>query len=393
MCDERATILIIDDVPENIHELSRALASEYEIIFSTCGEKGIKLAVERVPDIILLDVVMPSMGGYEVCNILKSNEITADIPIIFITARDDPESEAKGLEIGAADFLTKPVNPVIVRARVKIHITRRRHEQELVRLKNLAEEANMTKSRFLAIMSHELRTPLNPILGFSEILRSRTHCKGDSTLCREYAGMIHDAGAHLLLLVNDILDISAIEMDKVDLECHGFDIGKVISTTLNLISSAAHGKQINLTYKAPPCITIVYADMRRVRQVLMNILANAIKYSHSNSTITISCTRSNDGRLEVVISDNGVGVAQQDISRLMIPFTRLGDPLKYTQEGIGLGLYISKRLMELHGGSIHIDSILGSGTDVTLSFPPERVIDHRTEESEIIDQGSVGVTD
>ncbi len=251
----------------------------------------------------------------------------------------------------------------------------KRLENELREAKVAAEIASRAKSQFLSCMSHELRTPLNSVIGFAELIQKGYASHTDQT--PDYAEIILSSGLHLLSVVNDILDVSSIESGRITLDCQLFDLGQAISSSLRILSRLAREKGVTLINHSSPIMIPVYADYRRIRQVIINIVSNGIKYTHAGGAITISCVYEESGGLSLKIVDTGIGIAEDHIHKLMIPFARAGDAYTSHQEGAGLGLYISNTLIELHGGKIVISSALKSGTTVSVHFPPERVLPYR----------------
>ena len=234
-----------------------------------------------------------------------------------------------------------------------------------------AETLNAGKSRFLANMSHELRTPLNAVIGFSDVMRSRLF--GELTpKYGEYAEMIHDAGRHLLALINDVLDISKIEAQRYELSRETFDAREAASAALRLTRLQADEGAVSLRGLLPPHVLSVDADPRAVKQIVLNLLSNALKFTPRGGSVTV--TVQSDGEdLEIVVSDTGVGIAAQDLERLGRPYEQAGDA-DQKRRGSGLGLSLVRALAGLHGGSMSIESRLGEGTSVTVRMPVMRQV-------------------
>jgi len=253
---------------------------------------------------------------------------------------------------------------------------RKRMEEELREAKIEAELSNIAKTHFLTCMSHELRTPLNSIIGFSEMIEHDIVPERPETY-REYAGIINSSGKHLLSIVNDVLDVAAVEAGKVVLDCQLLDANLVITSSLQMVSKIAREKKIELCYQPLPYMTPLYADYRRLRQILINLLANAIKYTLPGGKVILNCQCNQDGTLTISVEDTGVGIAAGDLAKLMQPFSRVGDPYTTRSQGTGLGLYITRIMVELHGGTMTITSELKRGTSVLVCFPAERVVPYR----------------
>ncbi|MCG8356010.1 MAG: HAMP domain-containing histidine kinase, partial [Kiloniellales bacterium] len=234
--------------------------------------------------------------------------------------------------------------------------------------------ASRAKSEFLATVSHELRTPLNAIIGFSEIMLRETLGALGNDAYREYAQDIHDSGNHLLKIINEILDLTRIEAGKVELDEEVIALDPMIRSCIRLIAGRLEERALSVVYEPESPGVTLRADERKLRQILINLLSNAIKFTSDGSSVRV-CTRLDPtGELVLSVSDSGTGIGADDLAKVFDPFFQAQSGLARGYEGLGLGLPLTKGLVELHKGRIEIDSELDSGTIVTVTFPAERVV-------------------
>ncbi len=244
--------------------------------------------------------------------------------------------------------------------------------QELITAKERAETADRAKSQFLANVSHELRTPLNAVIGFSELMKEQIYGPLGARKYLNYAEDIHESGIHLLTVINDILDLSRIESGSIAIreECFRFDT--TIEACLRMVAARAELAGITLESAEEPLSVEVCGDERLIKQALLNVLSNAIKFTPDGGVVTLAIAQEESGAVSVSVTDTGAGIAEEDLSTIFQPFQQVDSSLTRPFEGTGLGLPLTKSFMELHGGRIEIDSEVGEGTRVTLTLPPER---------------------
>jgi signal transduction histidine kinase len=251
---------------------------------------------------------------------------------------------------------------------------RKRIEKDLLAAKLLAEDANRAKSQFLANMSHELRTPLNAVIGFSEIIKNEMLGAINDPRYREYAEDIHRSGAHLLQLINDILDLTKVEAGKYELQEEVCDVAKAISDAIRLMRDLATNGGLTLQNLVSPDLPFLFADERCLRQMVVNFLSNAVKFTPKGGRIDVGARLDADGALVISVTDTGIGMKPDDIPRALSPFRQLENSLGRRYEGTGLGLPLVKALLDLHQGSLAIASELGAGTTASACFPAHRTV-------------------
>jgi signal transduction histidine kinase len=253
-------------------------------------------------------------------------------------------------------------------------ITRRKSiEEELIKSKEAAEFANRTKTEFLANMSHELRTPLNAIIGFAEVIKDEMFGPVGLPKYAEYARDIHTSGRHLLDLINDILDLSKLEAGKLELREEDVSLRTALEDCLTLIRNRAEKSDILLATDVEPRLPKLRCDERALKQVLLNFLSNAVKFTPAGGTVTTRIRRAAEG-IEVSVSDTGIGMSEADIQVALAAFGQVDSKLARQQQGTGLGLPISKSLIELHGGMLTVKSAPGKGTTMIAAFPASRIV-------------------
>lgn len=385
MNPELFKILLVDDRQENLLTLENILESpDLQLIKASSGNEALAKLWEHDIALVLMDVQMPEMDGFEVAEIMRSREKTRSIPIIFITAISKERKHIfRGYDTGAVDYLYKPLDIEILRSKIKAYIELFRHryalqqttvklEQtvaELAKAKQVAEEATRAKSIFLATMSHEIRTPLNGIIGMAELMMMDLMTPDQSERMRA----IKESGESLLEIINDILDLSKIEANRLELELIQFSLREVCRKTTKLIAQKAYEKDLELRLNIPPDTPdLMVGDPVRVRQVLINLLGNAIKFTASGSvTLSINTTTNSNGltNYHFAVEDTGIGINPEKITLLFDTYKQAEVSTSRKFGGTGLGLYISQKLVNQMGGSIAVESTPGKGSRFCFSIP------------------------
>jgi signal transduction histidine kinase len=404
---ERVNLLLVDDRPENLLALEAILEPlGQSMLRANSGPEALKQVLADDFAVILLDVQMPGMNGFEVAEIIKSREKSRTIPIIFLSAISKEDAYVfKGYSMGAVDYVFKPFNPDILRSKVAVFVdlylkqaeiqrqadllreSQKRElelehrtslleaearsaaklsqmNEELHRRQIALEQAMGARNRFYASMSHELRTPINAVIGYSTLMLDNIYGPLNGKQ-KEGLQRTLKAARHLLELVNDVLDLSKIEAGKIELSLQPVMFPALIDDLFVTVRPLAdeYGSTLSLTMESEP-FNIV-SDPRRVRQILLNLLSNAIKFGEGKP-IRVVCKQCEDKGVEIEVVDEGVGIAKEDMTRIFEEFVQVSES---KQPGTGLGLPISRRLAQLLDGSLTVCSTPGQGSAFRLTLP------------------------
>ncbi len=366
-------LFLIEDNPGDIRlimEIFGRQESDYFMVAHTL-EEGIKRLQVADADVLLLDLSLPD--GHGVDNVTRVKETLPDLPIIVLTGLDDEKTALNALREGAQDYIVKgDLNFSLVRRSVFYAIERMRAETQLRTALERAEVANRSKTAFLANMSHELRTPLNAIMGFAELMEREIFGTLGNERYLEYAKDIHKSGSYLLELINDLLDLAKAEAGKLEIVDTLVNVTHVLEEAVELLGPQAKETGVLIHVRIESDLPFLQGDARFLKQILLNIVSNAIKFTPTGGIVTLIASTNNLNGLMVNVSDTGVGMVSEDIPKALSSFGQVASPYHKGQRGTGLGLPLSKRLVELHGGVLSLNSQIGIGTTVVIQFPAWR---------------------
>ena len=342
----RSRVLVVDDIPKNLQVVGTMLRNEgYEVMGATSGADALESVRVELPDLILLDLMMPEMDGLEVCRRFKEDAAVRSIPVIFLTASNEMEHLVKGFEAGAVDYITKPFNAPELLARVRTHLELR-HARERLR------EMNDEKNEFMGIAAHDLRNPLSAIKGFSEMIVEdaqslRRREAKDPELCfkelEECGDRIGVTTRRMMEMVQNLLDANRIERGEMQLNPVLTDLGTVLSSVIETQRPHATAKQQTIHLESEAAPVMVLLDPSVTLQVLENLVSNAVKYSPAGKNIRVRLKRES-GRVRCEVEDDGPGLSAEDQKKLFGKFARLSAKPTGGENSTGLGLSIVKKI-------------------------------------------------
>ena len=383
---DKAPILLVDDVPEKLLAIGAVLEDLGQPVVSVrSGADALRQLLIQDFAVILLDVNMPDLDGFETAALIRQRKRCEHTPIIFVTAFPDDRFAVRGYQLGAVDFIMTPVIPEVLRAKVSVFVdlyrmnlqAKRQAEEHIALVEEraarvAAERANRAKDEFLANVSHELRTPMNAIIGMTD-LALEEHL---SPLVGEYLGMVKSSARLLLDLLNDILDFSKYESGKFDLRSAPFGLRELIVELVQTFGYRASAKGLQLFANVAPAVPDrLLGDPLRLRQVLLNLLSNAIKFTEQG-TITIEVSpesvTADEANLKFAVVDTGIGISAADQQRVFAPFAQVDSSTTRQHGGTGLGLSIASDLIRAMGGRLAVRSELGDGSTFYFVVPIRR---------------------
>jgi len=359
---KKPLILIVDDTPQNIQVLGNILYDKgYNISISSSGTQALQSVKTKTPDLILLDIQMPGMDGFEVCKMLKANLLTKEIPIIFLTAATESENIIHGFELGAVDYITKPFNVPELIARVATHIELKLSKEKLI-------ELNATKDKFFSIIAHDLKNPFADLLSSCELLK-RSITKQDMNKIEKYTDNICNSSKNAYNLLENILNWSLLQMGKFTVKKEKFNIHYLICDALIGLQNIVIEKEIEIKVIGDKKAEAFF-DIEMFKAIIRNFATNAIKFSNKKEKVIVEITEFNETAFKVSVKDSGVGISEEDLLKLFrIDISHITQGTN-NEKGTGLGLILCKDFAKKNGSEIFVESEEGKGS--IFSFTVEK---------------------
>ena len=352
-------ILIVDDLPANLKVLGDILFSEgYTVRQVSNGVEALNAAQNKKPDLILLDILMPDMGGFEVCQRLKQNIELKEIPVIFISALNDTENIVQAFTVGGVDYINKPFQAEEVKARVKTHLKIHHQNIEL-------RELNATKDKFFSIIAHDLRGPMASLMQFTELMAYQAFTTNE---LQEMTASLYKSSRNTFNLLENLLEWSRMERGFYDFKPESMCLQEVVSECLDIVAGQAQGKNIELVSEIIDDPNVI-ADKNMLQSVIRNLLSNAIKFTRLGGRVTISARKDENNQLLVSVKDNGIGMTEDLRKNLFRIDARTKRPGTQGEQSTGLGLLLCKEFVEKHGGKIAVESEMEIGSVFNFTVP------------------------
>ncbi|MBU3916117.1 hybrid sensor histidine kinase/response regulator [bacterium] len=362
---KKSKILVIDDATENIDMLIELLKSDYMVSAARSGEKGLQLAEKHLPDLILLDIIMPEMDGYETCKRLKDIPLVKDIPVIFLTAKTDTEDIVKGFKLGAVDYVTKPFNTTELLARVQIHLELKFGRETII-------NQNNEKKELIHVLCHDLMNPISNIEGFLDLIYD------DVSKLEKFKEYLNISLQNSKCIINSVRDMRALEENKKELVLKSYNFKQLLKEALMILQSKLMDKNLEIEFDIDDQVNVVIEKTSFVNSVLNNILSNAIKFSFPNSKIRIS-TKHEGAYVSINIQDYGIGMPDTLANDMFDVNKKTSRQGTSGENGTGFGMPLVMKYVSVYGGTIEteskekVDGCLDHGTSIILKLKTELI--------------------
>lgn len=373
--EQSPLILIVDDIPKNLQVLSSILNTEgYQIAFASGGNQALSVVENTLPDLILLDIMMPDMDGFEVCERLKSNPTTASIPVIFLSGKVETEDIVKGFRLGAVDYVTKPFNAIELLSRVKNHLDLKfskdaiiNYNKQLTEYQQELEQVIASKDKFFSIIAHDLRGPFSGFIGLSELLVDEYKNLAPEDIS-SIAESMHKAAKKLFEFLENLLEWSRSQMGKIEFRPSKLDLFDAIDRAFSVLSFTADNKQISLINNIEKNV-FVDADHNMLNTILRNLISNGIKFTKPGGFVKIYTEINTSAFVTIKVEDNGIGMTDEAKEKVFRIDSKYSTPGTNSESGTGLGLVLCRELVEKHNGTISVVSEKSVGTIFSFTLP------------------------
>lgn len=366
--NEKPSVLIVDDNSKNLRILAEMLDSrEYKIAMAKTGAKALKFIHKKKPDIVLLDIMMPEMDGFEVCRKLKGDTETREIPVIFISALVGTDDKLKGFDIGGVDYITKPFRKEEVLARVNAHLTLQHTCKILKKRNRRLKSAIDTKDRLLEIIAHDLRGSMGLITGELEMMAETPELFSDEKMKKRLTDELAITASSTRDLLDNLLAWAKTQRGEIRCRPRDTDIGRIVETNIRDMSGIAKSKGIRLRSELESPI-FVHVDTDMIMTVVRNLVSNALKFTSESGEVVVGATVSKNN-VEVFVSDTGMGIKPENMNRLFRVDRRFTEYGTRNEKGCGLGLLLCKDFVEKHNGAIRVVSEKGKGSTFKFTLP------------------------
>lgn len=368
-----ARVLVIDDDPI-MRELATARLADagYETSSAANGEEGLSRLNAEGADLVISDVDMPGMNGFDVVKAIRGDRALAEIPVIVVTGSERPDAVEQAFAAGATSFLAKPMNWTLFTQAVRFVLKASMDQKELRHARDAAEAGSRFKDSLLSVMSHELRTPLNAIIGFGQILADQFGRENDH-LHKEYADYIIDGGKRLLNSVSDMLLASDARSGPIAINDVDCSLDELIEGGLAPLEKTMASAQAEVRRQVKEASFEICCDRALVMRSIGKLVENAAKFAPPGVVVTIGAAMTKSGGLAILVRDNGPGIERERLEIVTQPFSQTDMSLRRSREGLGLGLPLVSAVMRAHGGQLRLSSAPGEGTSAFIVFPSERV--------------------
>lgn len=363
-----AEVFVVDDVPQNLQMVMQILSERgLDVSVAVSGENALEYLSRQKPDLILLDISMPGMDGFTVCQKIKADPATAAIPVIFLTAKSDTEDVVRGFDVGAVDYVRKPFIMDELLSRVFTHLELKRSYERIQEQARQLETANAQKDRLFSIVAHDLRNPLSGFVSITELLQTR-HGELPPETIDEYLTLLKESSEKLANLLENLLTWARLQLGALTPVLSRLDIPELLEETADLYRNNGTAKGVTITVDDGSPV-VIYADREMVFTVFRNLVANAVKYTNHGDEVRLRAESGPDGSAVITVADTGIGMNQERADSLFETGATRSHRGTAGESGTGLGLLLSRDLLSAQGGDISVESAPGVGTTFRVTLP------------------------